>query len=81
MLKERTDDLGIPRVLNLPIGHVAGNAALPMDGWLASMETRANSAWSPESQHGFHNCEIEWRRHFDVEGPASSTRTGQPSRS
>ena len=37
VLKERTDDLGIPRVLNLPIGHVAGNAALPM-GRLACLD-------------------------------------------
>ena len=37
VLKERTDDLGIPRVLNLPIGHGAGNAALPM-GRLARLD-------------------------------------------
>ena len=30
VLKERTDDLGIPRVMNLPVGHRPGNAALPM---------------------------------------------------
>ena len=30
VLKERTEDLGIPRVMDLPIGHCPGNAALPM---------------------------------------------------
>lgn len=37
VLKERTGDLGIPRVLNLPIGHRPGNAALPM-GRLARLD-------------------------------------------
>ena len=30
VLRERTADLGIPVVSNLPVGHVAGNAALPL---------------------------------------------------
>ena len=30
VLKERTEDLSIPRVMDLPIGHCPGNAALPM---------------------------------------------------
>jgi muramoyltetrapeptide carboxypeptidase len=30
VLDERTADLGIPRVFDLPIGHRCGNAALPV---------------------------------------------------
>ena len=30
VLNERTADLGIPRVMNLPFGHCPGNAALPL---------------------------------------------------
>ena len=30
VLKERTADLNIPRVMNLPVGHRPGNAALPL---------------------------------------------------
>ena len=30
VLEERTADLGIPRVMDLPVGHRSGNAALPM---------------------------------------------------
>ena len=30
VLEERTADLGIPRVMELPVGHRSGNAALPM---------------------------------------------------
>ena len=30
VLEERTGDLGIPRVMDLPVGHRSGNAALPM---------------------------------------------------
>ena len=30
VLKERTADLNIPRVINLPVGHRPGNAALPL---------------------------------------------------
>ena len=37
VLKERTDDLGIPRIMNLPVGHCPGNAALPM-GRLACLD-------------------------------------------
>ena len=37
VLEERTGDLGIPRVLNLPVGHRSGNAALPM-GALACLD-------------------------------------------
>ena len=33
VLRERTNDLGIPVVSNLPVGHVAGNAALPLGAW------------------------------------------------
>jgi muramoyltetrapeptide carboxypeptidase len=33
VLRERTSDLGIPVVSNLPVGHVAGNAALPLGAW------------------------------------------------
>jgi muramoyltetrapeptide carboxypeptidase len=33
VLRERTSDLGIPVVSNLPMGHVAGNAALPLGAW------------------------------------------------
>ncbi|MDA0717562.1 MAG: LD-carboxypeptidase [Cyanobacteria bacterium] len=33
VLRERTTDLGIPVVSNLPVGHVAGNAALPLGTW------------------------------------------------
>jgi muramoyltetrapeptide carboxypeptidase len=33
VLRERTADLGIPVVGNLPVGHVAGNAALPLGAW------------------------------------------------
>jgi muramoyltetrapeptide carboxypeptidase len=33
VLRERTADLGIPVVSNLPVGHVAGNAALPLGAW------------------------------------------------
>ena len=30
VLEDRTADLGIPRVMELPVGHRSGNAALPM---------------------------------------------------
>ena len=30
VLEERTADLGIPRVMELPVGHRPGNAALPL---------------------------------------------------
>ena len=30
VLEERTADLGVPRVMELPVGHRSGNAALPM---------------------------------------------------
>lgn len=30
VLRERTDDLGIPRVIDLPVGHRPGNATLPL---------------------------------------------------
>ena len=33
VLRERTADLGIPVVSNLPVGHGAGNAALPLGVW------------------------------------------------
>jgi muramoyltetrapeptide carboxypeptidase len=33
VLRERTTDLGVPVVSNLPVGHVAGNAALPLGAW------------------------------------------------
>ena len=33
VLRERTTDLGIPVVSNLPVGHGAGNAALPLGAW------------------------------------------------
>ena len=33
VMRERTADLGIPVVSNLPVGHVAGNAALPLGVW------------------------------------------------
>lgn len=33
VLLERTADLGIPVVANLPVGHVPGNAALPVGVW------------------------------------------------
>ena len=33
VLRERTTDLGIPVISNLPVGHVAGNAALPLGAW------------------------------------------------
>lgn len=37
VLMERTADLGIPRVFDLPVGHVQGNASLPL-GRLASLD-------------------------------------------
>ena len=37
VLMERTADLDIPRVFDLPVGHVQGNAALPL-GRLASLD-------------------------------------------
>ena len=37
VLNERTADLNIPVVKNLPVGHVCGNAALPM-GQLAYLD-------------------------------------------
>ena len=37
VLMERTADLEIPRVFDLPVGHVQGNAALPL-GRLASLD-------------------------------------------
>ena len=37
VLKERTADLDIPRVFDLPVGHVQGNAALPL-GRMASLD-------------------------------------------
>jgi muramoyltetrapeptide carboxypeptidase len=33
VLRERTADLGIPVVANLPVGHTPGNAALPVGAW------------------------------------------------
>jgi muramoyltetrapeptide carboxypeptidase len=33
VLRERTADLGVPVVSGLPVGHVAGNAALPLGVW------------------------------------------------
>ncbi|MFM1798829.1 MAG: hypothetical protein RLZZ117_1107 [Cyanobacteriota bacterium] len=33
VLRERTADLGIPVVANLPVGHTPGNAALPVGVW------------------------------------------------
>lgn len=33
VLRERTADLGIPVVANLPVGHTPGNAALPVGMW------------------------------------------------
>ena len=33
VLRERTADLGIPVVANLPVGHAPGNAALPVGAW------------------------------------------------
>jgi muramoyltetrapeptide carboxypeptidase len=33
VLRERTADLGIPVVANLPVGHIPGNAALPVGVW------------------------------------------------
>jgi muramoyltetrapeptide carboxypeptidase len=33
VLRERTADLGIPVVANLPVGHAPGNAALPVGVW------------------------------------------------
>ncbi|MCP9941590.1 MULTISPECIES: LD-carboxypeptidase [Synechococcales] len=33
VLRERTADLGIPVVSNLPVGHGVGNAALPLGTW------------------------------------------------
>jgi muramoyltetrapeptide carboxypeptidase len=33
VLLERTADLGIPVVAHLPVGHTAGNAALPLGAW------------------------------------------------
>jgi len=37
VLRERTDDLGIPRVIALPVGHVCGNAALTL-GAMAELD-------------------------------------------
>ena len=37
VLRDRTDDLNIPRVIDLPVGHLCGNAALPM-GSLAELD-------------------------------------------
>ena len=33
VMRERTADLGIPVVSQLPVGHVSGNAALPLGAW------------------------------------------------
>ena len=33
VLRERTADLGVPVLSGLPVGHVAGNAALPLGAW------------------------------------------------
>ncbi|MFN9631048.1 MAG: LD-carboxypeptidase [Cyanobacteriota bacterium] len=33
VLRERTADLGLPVVANLPVGHAPGNGALPVGGW------------------------------------------------
>ncbi|MCP9886576.1 LD-carboxypeptidase [Cyanobium sp. ATX 6A2] len=33
VLRERTADLGIPVLANLPVGHEPGNAALPLGAW------------------------------------------------
>ena len=40
VLEERSADLGIPRVFNLPVGHRSGNAALPM-GEIACIDERS----------------------------------------
>ena len=37
MLRERTADLGMPVVAGLPVGHVTGNAALPL-GAMAELD-------------------------------------------
>ncbi len=37
ILKERSFDLNIPVVANLPVGHCCGNAALPL-GWTATLD-------------------------------------------
>ena len=42
VLDERTADLNIPVVMNLPVGHVCGNAALPM-GQLACLDGNRGS--------------------------------------
>ncbi|MEB3306681.1 MAG: LD-carboxypeptidase [Cyanobacteriota bacterium] len=42
VLQERTADLGIPVVMDLPVGHVCGNAALPL-GALACLDGDAGS--------------------------------------
>jgi muramoyltetrapeptide carboxypeptidase len=40
VLDERTADLGIPRVFDLPVGHRCGNAALPL-GAIAQLDGEA----------------------------------------
>jgi muramoyltetrapeptide carboxypeptidase len=40
VLRERTADLGIPVVANLPVGHAPGNAALPVGVWARLDGTR-----------------------------------------
>ena len=42
ILIERTNDLGIPRIGNLPVGHINGNAALPV-GRLAKIDGNKGS--------------------------------------
>ena len=42
VLDERTADLNIPVVKNLPVGHICGNAALPM-GQLACLDGNLGS--------------------------------------
>jgi len=37
VLQERTDDLGLPVVMDLPVGHICGNSALPL-GKLARLD-------------------------------------------
>ena len=40
MLRERSGDLGIPVLTDLPVGHVCGNGALPV-GWRARLDADA----------------------------------------
>ena len=40
ILRERSGDLGIPVLTDLPVGHVCGNGALPV-GWRARLDADA----------------------------------------